>query len=158
MFLSIRLFIPAPSHLSPWPSCSLSPLLHSSAHPPNDHTTLLPVHPPSLHVCPSDHPWSVRPAVQHIFSVRAQGQPCILQRSGAWSLDPRKLFSESVLPGVSSVHVFLNTIGKREEASCVEAERRASCGDARSHPQGMWALWKEAQPSRGLGCAAKGLM
>lgn len=38
-------------------------------------------------------------------------------------------------------------VGKREEASRAETALRALCGGARSHPQGTWAPWKEAQPS-----------
>ena len=83
MCLSVRLFIPAPSHPSPWPSCSLLPFLHSSAHPPIDPATLLPVHPPSLHVCPSIHPWSIRPVVSGAVlditdKMEARPQPLLL--------------------------------------------------------------------------------
>ena len=83
MCLSVRLFIPAPSHPSPWPSCSLPQFLHSSAHPPIDPATLLPVHPPSLHVCPSIHPWSIRPVVSGAVlditdKMEARPQPLLL--------------------------------------------------------------------------------
>lgn len=134
-----RLFIPAPSHLSPWPSCSLPPFLHSSAHPPIDPAALLSVHPPSLHVCPSIHPWSVRPVVQHKFSVRAQGQPCMLQRSELWSLDSQKPFSERVLPGISNACVSLIPLGRVRRPA--EQKQR----------QGLRAEVPEAAPrARGL--------
>lgn len=142
-----RLFVPAPSHPSPWPSCSLPPFLHWSAHPPFDPAALLSVHPPSLHVCPSIHLWAVCPVVQHIFSVRAQGQPRMLQRSEPWSLDSRKPFSESVLPGVSSVCVSLTPSGRVRRPAEQKQQLRALCGGARSRPQGTWAPWKEAEPS-----------
>lgn len=55
--LSIRLFIPAPSHPSPGP-LALSPFLHSSAHPPIDPTS-----PPACPLCRSSPHLSIRPPV-----------------------------------------------------------------------------------------------
>lgn len=156
-----RLFIPAPSHPSPWPSCSLPPFLHSSAHLPIDPAALLSVHPPSLHVCPSIHPWSVRPVVQHIFSVRAQGQLRMLQRSEPWSLDSQKPFSESILPRVSSARVSLIPLGRARRpaeqkqrlglrAEVPEAAPRARGLPRRRHSRpGVWGVQPRAAVSDG---------
>lgn len=94
--LSIRLFIPAPLIRPPGPlapSLSISPLI--SPHPPIDPTPLLPVHLPSLHICPSDH-LVVRPSccTAHI-QCACSGPTLHLREKWAWSLDLRKPLSEA---------------------------------------------------------------
>lgn len=152
-----RLFVPAPSHPSPWPSCSLPPFLHWSAHPPIDPAALLSVHPPSLHVCPSIHLWSVCPVVQHIFSVRAQGQHRMLQRSEPWSLDSWKPFSESVLPGVSSVCVSLTPSG-RARRPAEQKQRLGLCAEVPEAAPRARGLPGRRQSRRGSRVCSPGLL